>query len=57
MAACLCRTCGERFGGVTGFDRHLRLLDRPPWTACMPPANQGLKLVAGVWRQDAPHLA
>lgn len=57
MAACLCRNCGERFGGVAGFDRHLRMLDRAPWTACMPPADLGLKQSEGVWRQTADHLA
>jgi hypothetical protein len=50
MARCHHRQCGRDFGGVTGFDRHIRLLDGPPWVECVDPASVGLILRAdGVW--------
>ena len=42
MPRSLHRQCGRTFGGVAGFDRHIRLLDRAPWVECRDPAECGL---------------
>lgn len=56
MAECMHRRCGRRFGGVAGFDRHLRTLDAPPWVECVEPASVGLRESGGVWRQPTPEI-
>jgi len=50
MARCYHRVCGRDFGSLSAFDRHLRLLKVPPWTACLAPESVGLHLRGGVWR-------
>ena len=43
MSASECAPCGERFAGVTAFDRHQdRDYTRTPPVICRPPANCGL---------------
>lgn len=43
MAAADCAACGERFTGVTPFDRHQdRDYTRTPPIICRPPADCGL---------------
>jgi hypothetical protein len=44
------------FGGVTGFDRHLRLLPEWPWLDCAEPTSVGLmaRPSDGVWVQPYP---
>jgi hypothetical protein len=56
VAACLHRACGRTFGGITGFDYHLRWLDSPPWVECLNPADLGLSEVNGVWVRPAPKV-
>ena len=58
MAECLHRKCGQRFGGVGGFDRHLLILDGAPWIDCRDPAAFGMVQTAdGVWVRSAPTVA
>jgi hypothetical protein len=47
--------CGQTFGGVGGFDTHLRLLDGHPWTECVDPASVGMTLKDGVWVRGYQH--
>jgi hypothetical protein len=54
VARCYHRVCGRTFGGVTGFDFHLRLLQVPPWVECVNPADVGLTEVDGVWVRAVP---
>ena len=54
MARCYHRQCGRTFGGLTAFDRHLRLLKDHPWTECAEPVGVGLFEREGVWRVAAP---
>jgi hypothetical protein len=54
VARCHHRLCGRDFGGVTGFDRHIRLLDGPPWVECVDPATIGMVLTGGVWVRPSP---
>jgi hypothetical protein len=43
MATADCAPCGERFTGVTSFDRHQdRDYSRRPAVICRPPADCGL---------------
>ena len=56
VARCYHRPCGRTFGGVTGFDWHIRLLDGPPWVECLNPASVGLQEVDGVWVRRPPAL-
>jgi hypothetical protein len=54
VARCYHRVCGRTFGGVTAFDRHLRLLREPPWTVCIEPSKAGLRDAQGVWSLTTP---
>jgi hypothetical protein len=51
MSACECPACGERFTGVTAFDRHqLRDYRETPAIVCLNPAEFGLvKNERGRW--------
>jgi hypothetical protein len=51
MSACECAACGERFTGVTAFDRHQRRdYGQTPAVTCLNPAASGLALNAyGRW--------
>lgn len=53
MARCYHRACGRTFGGVGGFDRHIRLLSEPPWVVCLDPKAVGLNEVDGIWVRQA----
>ena len=57
MARCYHRQCGRTFGGVTAFDRHLRLLKDHPWTECVPPLEVGLVDRDGVFSLTTPEKA
>jgi len=54
VARCTHRTCGRTFGGLTGFDRHLRWLDIAPWLECLDPTEVGLSEADGVWVRPGP---
>ncbi len=54
MARSYHRQCGRTFGGMTGFDWHLKWLDSAPWVECVDPATVGLTEVDGVWVRKAP---
>ena len=54
MAACFHNLCGRTFGGLFGFDRHIRLLDAYPWLECRDPAAVGMVPVDGVWVRESP---
>ena len=54
MARCYHRQCGRTFGGVTAFDRHLRLLKDHPWTVCLDPSDVGLIDNGGVFSLVTP---
>lgn len=59
-AAAGCRGCGRVFTGVTGFDRHQRLIDGE--LACLDPAALGMERKPdGKWGKpgtaEMPHLA
>ena len=55
MARCYHNACGRNFGGVTAFDRHLRLTSVDPWTECLPPEGVGLVERDGVWGMPTPN--
>ena len=58
MAEVVHRLCGQRFGGATGFDWHLRYIDRHPWIECRNPADIGLiQRADGVWVRATPPVA
>ena len=57
MARCYHRQCGRTFGGVTAFERHLRLLKGHPWTECLSPVEVGLVDRDGVWGVATPAKA
>lgn len=54
VARCYHRPCGLTFGGVTAFDRHIRLLKETPWVECLPPASVGLIQRGSVWGVAGP---
>jgi hypothetical protein len=51
MARCVHRVCGREFGGVTAFDRHLKLLKAAPWIECRDPASVGMVFNGSAWSQ------
>jgi hypothetical protein len=53
MARCYHRKCGQTFGGVTGFDYHVRLLGESPWLICLNPESVGLVLSNGAWSRPS----
>jgi hypothetical protein len=53
VAQCHHRLCGQTFGGVTGFDRHIKLLKESPWIQCLNPTDFGMVLTDSVWRMPS----